>query len=148
VSDPAAQLAVVDALYGFAEALDAKDAEAFAAVFAVDGTLDFSPGGRTLGLDFPPIEGREQIVAGIFGALAEITTTHTIGNPRVAFDGARARVTALVEAQHIVTADRSRHLLLKNRYTVDLDADGPGWRIRRLEIATVWWTGEPTLLGG
>jgi ketosteroid isomerase-like protein len=148
VIDPATHLAVVDALYGFAEALDTKDAEAFAAVFLEDGTLDFSPGGRTLGLDFPPIEGRDQIVEGIFGALATITTTHTIGNPRVTLDGDRARATALVEAQHVVTADRTRHLLLKNRYTVDLEADGPGWRIRRLEIATVWWTGEPALLGG
>ncbi len=138
-------LAVVDALYGFAEALDTKDAAAFCA----DGTLDFSLGGRTLGLDFPPIEGREEIVAGIFGALAAITTTHTIANPRVELEGERARATALVEAQHVLAADRTRHLLLKNRYVVDLEQAAPtAWRIRRLGIATVWWTGEPALLGG
>jgi hypothetical protein len=137
--------AVVDALYGFAEALDLKRRDDFAAVFAPGAVLDFSPGGHALGLDFPAIEGREEIATGILGALAEITTTHSVANPRVTVEGERATASALVEAQHL-SADRERHLLLKNRYAVELERELGGWLIRRLTIDTVWWTGDPGLL--
>ena len=63
-------------------------------------------------------------------------------------DGDRARMSALVEAQHVVKAPPHAHLLLKNVYDVDLVRDGARWRIRRMVIRNVWHQGDPSVLFG
>ena len=42
--------------------------------------------------------------------------------------------------------DHSRHLLLKNIYTMELVRDGARWVIERMVIENVWYTGDPTVL--
>ncbi|WP_353846422.1 nuclear transport factor 2 family protein, partial [Pseudomonas sp.] len=44
------------------------------------------------------MEGREVIIETLFGALGHVDTTHSVGNPRVAFEGDTAHLDALVEA--------------------------------------------------
>ncbi|WP_240543036.1 nuclear transport factor 2 family protein [Solihabitans fulvus] len=139
---------VVDALYRFGLGQDIRDRELFASSFAVDAELDFRPVATKFGLSFPLMTGRESIVDTILGTLASIDTTHVVTNPRVELAGDTARLTAIVEAQHLPSEDHSRHLLLKNRYAVDLVRDGDRWVMRRVHIDKVWHTGEPAVLFG
>lgn len=75
-----------------------------------------------------------------------VETTHQVTNPRITVDGDTARMTALVEAQHLLTADRSTHALLKNPYEVELRRDGDRWLIHRMRIDNTWFTGDPTAI--
>lgn len=69
--------------------------------------------------------GRDTIVATILGMFSgRVDTTHQVTDPRIAVDGDTARLTALIEAQHLLTADRSKNALLKNLYDVGLVRDG------------------------
>jgi len=77
-----------------------------------------------------------------------VDTTHQVTNPRITIDGDTARLTALVEAQHLLVADPTTRALLKNPYDVDLIRYGDRWVIRRLRIDNTWYTGEPTAIFG
>ncbi|HEU4665164.1 MAG TPA: nuclear transport factor 2 family protein [Dokdonella sp.] len=91
--------------------------------------------------------GRDAIVDAIFAAIGALDTTHTVTNPRVThYDGERAGLFALVEAQHLPRGDHRRHLLLKNLYHVDLVRHDGLWLIERLRIDTVWSAGDPAVL--
>lgn len=90
--------------------------------------------------------GRDAIVATVLGGFeGRVDTTHQVANPRAAIHpgGGAARLTALVEAQHLLTADPSVHALLKNRYDTELVRDGHRWVIGRVVIDNVWYTGDP-----
>ncbi|SOB78618.1 nuclear transport factor 2 family protein, partial [Streptomyces sp. 1331.2] len=64
-------------------------------------------------------------------------------------DGDTARLTALVEAQHLLTDGSGTHALLKNPYTVDLvRGDGGRWLVHRMRIDNSWLTGDPTAVFG
>jgi hypothetical protein len=141
----------VDALLRFAAGQDRKDTPLFLSAFTDDATLDFTGPARRFGIDAPEM-GRDAI-AGIPTTLAPLTTTHTVTNPRVTLDGDRATVSALVAAQHVVTATPDRHLLLTNHYDVDLVRAAPpgsaaAWRIAHLVIRVAWHDGDPTVLFG
>jgi hypothetical protein len=71
-----------------------------------------------------------------------------VTNPPIAVDGDIASLTALVEAQHLLTADRGTFALLKNPYDVELVRDGDRWVIRRMRIENAWYTGDPTAIFG
>ncbi|MBA8889931.1 hypothetical protein FHW12_004178 [Dokdonella fugitiva] len=144
---PRDQLAIVDALYRFGAGQDLRDRALFASAFAADATLDFSqPAGR-FGVALTPFAGRDAIVETIFAAIGALDTTHTVTNPRVMhYDGERAGLFALVEAQHLPRGDHRRHLLLKNIYHVDLVRHDGLWLIERLRIDTVWSAGDPAVL--
>lgn len=138
---------IVDALYRFGAGQDLHDRGLFESAFAADATLDFTGPAQRLGTTIPVFVGRQAIADSIFAAIAELDTTHTVTNPRViAYDGERATLSALVEAQHLPRDDHSRHLLLKNRYAVDLTKRGDRWLIEALRIGNVWLTGDPTVL--
>ncbi len=112
---------IIDALYRFALGQDRQDRELFASAFAADAELDFRPAAASWGAKPPLMSGRETIVSTILGSFAgRVITTHQVTNPRVTIDGDRAQVTALVEAQHVLSADRTTHALLKNHYDVTL----------------------------
>lgn len=138
---------VVDALYRFGLGQDLKDKELFASAFAADAELDFRPAAAKWGAEPPVMTGRETIVATILDMFTgRVDTTHQITNPRIVIDGDTARLTALVEAQHLLTADHATFALLKNRYDVELARDGQRWVMRRVRIDNVWYTGDPTAI--
>ncbi|MFI0929949.1 nuclear transport factor 2 family protein [Streptomyces sp. NPDC021012] len=140
---------ITDALHRFALGQDLKDEELFTSAFAADAELDFRPAAAKWGAEPPLMSGRDTIVTTILGMFTgRVDTTHQITNPRIAIDGDTARLTALVEAQHLLTADRTQHALLKNPYDVELVRDGDRWVIRRLVIDNTWFTGEPTAVFG
>jgi hypothetical protein len=139
---------IVDALYRFAAGQDLDDEDLFLSAFAPDASLDFTQPARRFGAEVPVMEGRATI-AGIMTTVAPLDTTHTVTNPRVVIDGGgRARLTALVEAQHVTRTSPRRHFLLKNIYEVDLVADGGRWVVRHMVIRTVWSDGDPSVLFG
>jgi hypothetical protein len=135
-----------DALYRFAAGQDLRRRELFESAFSPDATLDFIQPARLFGVQLPVFVGREAIADTIMGTTAPLVTTHSITNPRVEVAGDHARLTALVEAQHVLRAEPLRRLLLKNFYFVDLARAGSGWLIERMRIENAWWAGDPSVL--
>lgn len=138
---------ILDTLYRFGLGQDLKDPELFASSFAAEAELDFAPAAEKWGGKPPLMVGRDTIVTTILGLFTgRMDTTHQVTNARITVDGDTARLTALVEAQHILTADRGTFALLKNPYDVDLVRDGHRWVIRRLRIDNTWYTGDPAAI--
>jgi septum formation inhibitor-activating ATPase MinD len=148
VRETADKLAVVEALYRFAAGIDLRDKALFASAFAEDAISDFRPAAAKAGFEYPVLEGRAHIVDTVLTALAGIDTTHSVSNPRVAVQGDKAHLEALVEAQHVPSSDGARHYLMKNRYDVDLVRQGDVWVIQRTTIDNVWRSGDPAVLAG
>ncbi|MGW5415228.1 nuclear transport factor 2 family protein [Actinomadura geliboluensis] len=140
---------IVDALYRFALGQDLKDAALFASAFAADAELDFRPAAARWGGHPPLMVGRDTIVTTILDSFTgRVDTTHQVTNPRIAVDGDTARLTALVEAQHLLSADHSTFALLKNPYDVELVRDGRRWVVRRMRIDNTWYRGDPAAIFG
>lgn len=142
------RFAVIDTLYRFAAGIDQRDQALLASAFTDDAVSDFGPAAAKAGFDYPVLTGRDTIVATLAAALAQLDTTHTVGNPRVVIDGDRAQLDALVEAQHVPRDYPSRHYLMKNRYDVRLVRSGATWRIARVTVDNVWPSGDPAVLAG
>jgi hypothetical protein len=135
---------IVDALYRFGLGQDLKDRELFASSFAADAELDFRPAAARWGAEPPLMTGRDTIVDTILALFdGRVDTTHQVTNERVTVDGDTAHLTALVEAQHLLSADHATHALLKNRYDVDLVREGDRWVMRRVVIKNAWYAGDP-----
>jgi hypothetical protein len=93
--------------------------------------------------------GRDTIVTTILSGFAgRVDTTHQVTNPRITVDGDTARLTALVEAQHLLSNDHTTHALLKNLYDIELVRDGERWVMSHIRIDNVWFTGNPTAIFG
>ena len=140
---------ILDALHRFGLGQDLKDEDLFASAFAADAELDFRPAAARWGGRPPLMTGRDTIVTTILAMFTgRVDTTHQITNPRIAIDGDTARLTALVEAQHLLTADHATFALLKNPYDVELLRAGDRWVIRRVRIDNTWYTGDPAAIFG
>lgn len=142
------RLEIIDALYRFGLGQDLRNKELFASAFAEDAVLDFRPAATKCGLDIPLMSGRDTIVETILNPNTRIDTTHVVTNCRVEQQGDTARLSAIVEAQHLPKDDHSRHALLKNLYDVLLVKDGARWVIKQLYIDNVWFTGDPKVILG
>jgi hypothetical protein len=140
---------ILDALYRFGLGQDLKDRDLFASAFTPNAELDFRPAASKWGAEPPVMSGRDTIVTTILGMFTgRVETTHQVTNPRIAVDGDTARLTALVEAQHLLTADPQTRALLKNLYDVELLRDGDRWLIHRMRIDNAWYTGDPRAVFG
>ncbi|MET8427019.1 nuclear transport factor 2 family protein [Nocardia sp. NPDC004860] len=138
---------IADALYRFGLGQDTKDRDLFASAFTADAELDFRPAASRWGGAPPVMAGRDTIVTTILAMFTgRVDTTHQVTNPRIAIDGDTARMTALVEAQHLLVADPGVHALLKNPYDLELQREGDRWLIRRMRIDNAWYTGDPTAI--
>jgi hypothetical protein len=139
---------IVDALYRFGAGQDRRDRDMFASAFAEDAELDFQPAASKWGGVSPVMTGRETIVDTIFHVLHGVDTTHVVTNPRVSIDGDTARLTAIVEAQHLISTDHSKFALLKNFYEAELVRAGEAWVLRKIRIDNSWYQGEPAVFFG
>lgn len=143
------RLEIADALYRFGLGQDTQDPDLFASAWTEDAELDFRPAAAKWGGTPPVMVGRDTIVTTILtGFAGRVDTTHQVTNVRAEVDGDTAHATALVEAQHLLTADHGTHALLKNPYTVELVRDGSRWLIRRMRIENTWFTGDPVAIFG
>ena len=144
---PGERAGIVDALYRFGAGQDLRDRSLFVSAFSPNATLDFTRPARRLGVRIGVFEGRQAIADAVFSAIGPLDTTHTVTNPRVtAYDGERAAMFALVEAQHRLRDNHTRHLMLKNIHTVELSKLEHEWVIDRLRIDNVWHTGDSSVL--
>lgn len=146
VGEAADKLAVVEALYRYCAGIDLRDQALLASSFSENTVLDFRPAGVKAGFDYPVIEGRDTVTQALSTSLAGVDTTHSVSNPRVTVEGDTAQMEALVEAQHVPSADPTRHYLMKNRYDTHLERQGPVWVITHQIIDNVWRTGDPSVL--
>lgn len=142
------KFAVIETVYRFAAGIDLRDNELLASAFAEDAVSDFGPAAAKAGFEYPVLQGRDTIVSALSGSLGQVDTTHSVSNPRVSINGDSAHMNALVEAQHVLQNDHSRHYLMKNRYDVELVRQGGLWLIERVTIDNVWRTGDPGVLSG
>jgi hypothetical protein len=140
---------VIDALYRFGLGQDLHDRDLLASAFAVGAELDFRPAAARWDGRVPLMTGRGTIVDTILGMFAgRVDTTHVVTNPRVRINGDSARLTAVVEAQHLLTTDHGTYALLKNLYDVDLIRDDARWIAQWMRIENVWYTGDPKAIFG
>jgi len=137
---------IADALHRFAAGQDLREPDLLASAFTLDASLDFTQPARKFGVGMPVLRGSSQIVVALGHALAEIDTTHTVSNTRIAIDENSAELFALVEAQHLPRADHTRNLLLKNFYRAALIRSGASWKIWQLRIENAWHRGDPSVL--
>ncbi|MEU1486959.1 nuclear transport factor 2 family protein [Streptomyces sp. NPDC005752] len=100
------------------------------------------------GQEYPPIKGRETIATALLGSLGHLDTTHSLSNPRVSLDGDTAHLEGIMACQHLPREDHSRHVLMTNRYDVDLARQGEVWVIRHVTVDNAWTKGDPTVLSG
>ncbi|GAB2843682.1 nuclear transport factor 2 family protein [Lentzea nigeriaca] len=141
------RIEIGDALHRFALGQDLKDKALFASAFAADAELDFRPAAAKWGARPPLMAGRDTIVTTILGLFTgRVDTTHQVTNTRVVVGNDTARLTALVEAKHLLTADHGVFALLKNPYDVELARDGRRWLIHRMRIDNAWFTGDPATI--
>jgi hypothetical protein len=141
-------LGIVDALHRFAWGMDTDDVNLIQSAFTEDGVADFSPAAQRIGIQFPPLEGRDTIGKGLGPFAAGLITSHTIGNVRISTQGDQAQMQALVEAQQIPVKDPSRNILMKNSYNVSLVKEGETWKIKRMTIDNIWKNGDVKVLTG
>ncbi|KAB0495365.1 nuclear transport factor 2 family protein [Pseudomonas vancouverensis] len=142
------KLSVVETLYRFAAGIDLQDSVLLASAFAENAVSDFRPAAAKAGFEYPVLEGRDTIVAALSEALSHVDTTHSVSNPRASVDGDKAHLDALVEAQHVLKSDPSRHYLMKNRYDVEMVRQGEVWLIERVTVDNIWHTGDLSALFG
>jgi septum formation inhibitor-activating ATPase MinD len=148
LQETADKLSVVETLYRFAAGIDLQDSFLFASAFTENAVSDFRPAGTKAGFEYPVLEGRDKIVATLLEALSHVDTTHSVSNPRASINGDKAQLDALVEAQHVLKIDPSRHYLMKNRYDVEMVKQGDIWLIERVTVDNIWRTGELSALFG
>jgi hypothetical protein len=138
---------VLDALYRFGLGLDLQDRRLLSSALAADAELDARPAASKWGAYLPVMVGRDTIVNLLLAMFAgRVDATHMVADPRVQMDGDTARLTAMVQTQHLLRAEHSRHAMLNNRYAVDLVRDGARWVMHRMHVDTVWYTGDPTAI--
>jgi len=140
--------AVIEALYRYAAGIDLKNRELIASAFTEDAVSDFRPAAAKAGFEYPLLQGKEIIIKALMDSLRPIVTTHSVNNPRVTIEGDKARLEAIVEAQHVPESDPSRHYMMKNRYDVELQKTDEQWLISRVTVDNVWRTGDPSVLAG
>lgn len=138
--------AIGDALLRFAAGTDTGDAALIASAFAPDAVVDFGPCGDKLGLAFPPLEGRDDIVGFLAGTSRHQITSHVVTNVRLSTTARGTRSQALVEATHIVRHDPARRFRMLDRYEADHAPHDGEWRIERLVIDNVWFEGDPRIM--
>ncbi|WP_420231265.1 nuclear transport factor 2 family protein [Pseudomonas sp. ABY48] len=148
LQDTADKRSVEETLYRFAAGIDLQDSDLLASALAENAVSDFRPAAAKAGFEYPVLEGRDTIVAALSGALSHVDTTHSVSNPRASINGDKAHLDALVEAQHVLKNDPSRHYLMKNRYDVAMVRQGDVWLIERVTVDNVWRTGDLAVLFG
>jgi hypothetical protein len=138
---------VLDPLYRFGLGLDLQDRHLLSSALAADAELDPRQAAAKWGAYLPLMVGRDTIVNLLLDTfITRVHTTHMVTNPLAQVDGDTARLTAMVQTQHLLRADHDRHTLLNNRYTVALARDRARWVMHRIHIDTIWYTGDPAAI--
>jgi hypothetical protein len=141
---------IADAMYRYAFGLDHGDADTLASALTEDCVLDFTAGGKKLGLDFPVLNGRDAAVETLIPMLGPLDTSHTASNLQIEVSDDTARLHGYMMSQHFMPGDGpkrgSDYALLMNRYDAELVRDGSKWRFKRIMIDNAWAEGDPGII--
>jgi hypothetical protein len=141
---------IADALYRYAFGLDHGDPDSLASALTEDCVLDFTAGGRKLGIDFPVLTSREAALKTLIPMLGPLDTSHTASNLQIEVSGDTATMHGYIMSQHFMPGDGPRrgsdYALLMNRYDTELVRDGAKWRFKRILIDNAWAEGDPGIL--
>lgn len=142
------RLAIADALYRLGAGIDENSADLIASSATADAAFDFGPAARSMGIDFPPLVGRDAIVAALTASVGLLDTTHVAANPRIEVEEGGVVLRAVVEAAHFPPGDHSRRCVMKNRYAASMRREEGRWRIADLVVECAWFDGDPAVLLG
>ncbi|OBI44065.1 nuclear transport factor 2 family protein [Mycobacterium sp. E796] len=136
--DVADRLAIHDALFRYAHALDDRDSQLLRTCFTEDAVCEV---GATL-------TGIDSIIAFAEGVLSGFDVTqHLIANPRCMIDGDRAESVCDLQAQHIARgAPAGERYVIGGRYEDSLVRTPEGWRIAHRRLRVTWSEGNPAPL--
>lgn len=145
----------INVLIQFVFGLDDPDALLLRSSFTEDAILDLSKF-TSLGMTYPPIEGRDIIVDVCMKSIGEpLDTSHTLSNFRVVIneDKTEATIACYVEGQHFkkgdgLAAGTKENFLVKSRYDAVVVQRDNEWRIKQLTITPKWRLGNATILSG
>ena len=141
---------IADTMHRYAFGLDHGDPDSLASAFTDDCVIDFTSAGKKLGLDFPVVTGRNNVVQILVGMLGPLDTSHTASNLQIEISGDTATLHAYLMAQHFMPGHgpkcSSDFALLMNRYEAELVRDGDKWRFKRVVIDNAWAQGDPGIL--
>jgi hypothetical protein len=138
---------LVEALYRFASGLDLGDPDLLSSALAEEATVDFTAPAVRAGTTFPLLEGRRAVTRALISALADLETSHLVGNPRVtAFGSQSATLSALVEGVYQPRSNPRHQLVLVNVYEADLEPAGSRWVITHLQARSIRVSGDETVV--
>ena len=145
-TDPASQLqwlvdraSISDLLIRFAHALDNKDFDGYAALYADDGVLELPD----------PLSGayfkltQPELAFAVPRSLGRYSATHHLScNHQIEVMGDRASSRSYLQAVH-VRARPDNHWSAGGWYDCRYRREPAGWRFSRVRLTAVWISGEP-----
>ena len=127
---------ISDLLDAYAQAIDDRDFDAVAAVFAPEARLDYSSSGGPAGT-------RDEVLAWLRESLPAVALTqHLLTNQRIHIDGDAATVRTELFNPLLFASGETQLLLVGGRYDDRLEKVGDGWRIVD-RVHTTTWTAGP-----
>jgi 3-phenylpropionate/cinnamic acid dioxygenase small subunit len=134
------RLAITDALYRYATALDNRDWDLLGEVFAPDAVYTIGLHGEFTG---PGAIGEK--IASLIGGYE--ATQHLITNPVIELDGDTARATCYLRAMHYLPDQRTggNTYEMGGTYSDDLIRTADGWRITRRVLNVAWRDGNAAI---
>lgn len=141
---------IADALHRFAAGLDRNDVGTLESALTEDCVIDFTAAAAKLGIQFPMLNGRAQVVQVLIPMLGPLDTSHAASNLQSDVRGDAANLRALMTSQHFMPGQGPKRgsdfALLMNSYQTELVRDGAQWRFRKIKIDNLWADGDPEIL--
>lgn len=134
--------AVHDLLLRYALAVDMRDWESFEDCFVDDAVADYSSELRGIGIDAPPLKGRDAIVRMTIAGLAPFSATqHFMTNIMIRIDGDYAESSAYVIAHHVEEGIEAQSFTLGSIYEDVIVLNGSSWRFASRTLRKIWEQG-------
>ena len=133
------QQAIVDLAVGYTWAIDTKQFDVLATIFAEDATAD---------LHGVHCDGVQEIIARIERPISRLDATqHLIGNHQISIDGDTATHRCHLQSQHVKRGTPGGdNLLLGGTYEDRLVRTADGWRIAHRTMTEVWREGNSQVI--
>ena len=136
VQELADRLDIADVLARYCQALDGREWDLLATVFAPDARADYGSVGTPTGV--------EAITTAIRGTIGDLDATqHLIGNVQVQVQGDTATAQCYLISQHLRNEQPGgEHYLIGGRYVDELARTPDGWRITFRRLHRMWASGN------
>lgn len=128
---------IIDLLFQFATALDSKDWQGYADLYAHDGVLS---------LPWGEVVTKEGLAASTENNLSKFKATHHMStNQQVFLDGDTATSVSYTQATHVFPPELNReHFVGGVRYDCSFRREDGVWKFTRVTLNPIWTTGQTT----